>query len=55
MLIEQGKSLISVIEYAHLLMLMSFPADDSWINRYGAVSELGVELLIPVATLAGRY
>ena len=55
MLIEQGKRLISVMKYAHFLMPMSFPADYSRINRYGAVSELGVELSMPVATSVGRY
>ncbi|NMM14298.1 MAG: FRG domain-containing protein [Rhodoferax sp.] len=55
MLMEQGKRLLSVMEYAHLLMPMNFPDDESWINRYGIVSELGVDLLIPVATSAGRY
>ena len=55
MLIEQGKRLLSVMEYAHSLMPMNFPDDESWINRYGIVSELGVDLLIPVATSAGRY
>lgn len=55
MLIEQGKRLISVMEYAQLLMPMNFPDDETWINRYGAVSELGVDLLMPVATSADRY
>lgn len=55
MLIEQGKRLISVMEYAHSLMPMNFPDDESWINRYGIVSELGVDLLMPVATSADRY
>ena len=55
MFIEQGKRLISVMEYAHLLMPMNFPSDESSINRYGTVSELGVDLLMAVATSAGRY
>jgi hypothetical protein len=36
------------MDYAHMLMPMIFPNDDSWINRYGMVSELGIDLLIPV-------
>ena len=48
MFIERGARLLSVMEYAHLLMPMSFPDDESWINRYGIVSELGVDLLMPV-------
>lgn len=55
MLIEQGKRLISVMEYAHMLMPMSFPNDDSWINRYGMVSKLVIDLLIPVVTSVGQY
>ena len=55
MFTEQGKRLISVMEYAHSLMPMNFPDDESWINRYGIVSELGVDLLMPVATSADRY
>lgn len=55
MLIEQGKRLLSVMEYAHLLMPMNFPDDESWINHYGSVSELGIDLLMPLVTSAGRY
>lgn len=55
MFIERGARLLSVMEYAHLLMPIHFPDDESWINRYGIVSELGVDLLMPVATSAGRY
>lgn len=55
MFIERGARLLSVMEYAHLLMPMNFPDDESWSNRYGIVSELGVDLLMPVATSAGRY
>ncbi|MDG4474733.1 FRG domain-containing protein [Thiovibrio frasassiensis] len=55
MLIEQGKRLLSVMGYAYSLMPMNFPDDESWINRYGIVSELGIDLLTPVATSAGRY
>lgn len=55
MFIERGARLLSVMEYADLLMPMSFPDDESWINRYGIVSELGLDLLMPVATSAGRY
>lgn len=55
MLVEQGKRLLSVMDYAHSLMPIGFPDDESWINRYGAVSELGVDLLMPVATSDGLY
>lgn len=55
MFIGRGARLLSVMEYADLLMPMSFPDDESWINRYGIVSELGLDLLMPVATSAGRY
>lgn len=55
MLTERGARLLSVMEYADLLMPMSFPDDESWINRYGIVSELGLDLLMPVATSADRY
>jgi hypothetical protein len=55
MLIEQGKRLLSVMDYAHLLMPMNFPDDESWINRHGMVSELGIDLLMPIAISAGRY
>ena len=55
MFIERGARLLSVMGYAHLLMPINFPDDESWINRYGIVSELGVDLLMPVATSAGRY
>jgi len=55
MLIEQGKRLLSVMEYAHSLMPISLPGDASCINLYGMVSELGVDLLMPVATSAGQY
>ena len=55
MLIEQGKRLPSLMEYANLLMPMNFPDDESKINCYGAVSELGVDILMPVAISSGRY
>lgn len=55
MLIEQGKRLISVMEYAHSLLPINFPDDELWINRYGMVSECEVDLLMPVVTSAGSY
>ena len=39
---EKGKRLPSTMEYAHSLMPIEFPVDESWINRYGLVSELGI-------------
>jgi hypothetical protein len=55
MLRENGKRLPSTMEYARSLMPIDFPEDESWINLYGMVSELGIDLLIPVETAAGRY
>lgn len=55
MLLEQGKRLISVMEYAHSLLPINFTDDESWINRYGIVSELEGDLLMPVVTSAGQY
>jgi len=51
----RDKRLISLTEYAHLLMPMNFLNDESWINQNGIVSEPDVDLLIPVTTSAGRY
>ena len=39
---EKGKRLPSTMEYAHSLIPIEFPVDESWINRYGLVSELGI-------------
>jgi len=50
MLLENGKRLPSTMEYAHSLMPIDFPEDESWINLYGMVSELGIDMLIPVET-----
>lgn len=55
MFIKQGKRLVSVMEYAHSLMPMDSPDDESWINLYGIVSELGADLLMPVAISANHY
>jgi hypothetical protein len=55
MLRENGKRLPSLLEFASLLMPMNCEVDESWINRYGAVSEFGIDPLIPVETAAGRY
>lgn len=55
MFTERGVRLLSVMHYADLLMPMNFTDDESWINRYGMVSEPGIDLLIPVVTSVGRY
>lgn len=55
MLIEQGKRLLSVMEYAHSLMPLDWPDDESWINHYGVATVQGGELLMPVAISDGQY
>jgi hypothetical protein len=54
-LLEQEKRLGTIIEYAHSLLPIGAEADESWINHYGMVSELGIDLLIPLEISPGHF
>lgn len=55
MLLEQGKRLLSAINYAQNLMPIVVEDDEAWINQWGAVSEHGIDFFIPVETSPSFY
>ena len=55
MLLEYGARLGTIIEYAHSLLPIGAETDESWINHYGIVSEVGIDLLMPFETSPGHF
>ncbi len=43
--LNEGVCILTVMEYAHVLMPINFRDEELWKNRYGIISELGGELL----------